>query len=130
MAEPGGGYIDIAIAPAAAAPAPAPAPSPTPTPAPTQSPISPIVECVSDSGGGKFTAQFGYSNPNATTITIPLGDNNKLIPTPPGAKPTSTFLPGRQRNVFSVASGGGNIVWALNGKTATASLNFQTRCTQ
>jgi hypothetical protein len=35
MAEPGGGYIDIAIAPAAAAPAPAPAPSPTPTPAPT-----------------------------------------------------------------------------------------------
>jgi len=35
MFEPGGGYIDIAVAPLAAAPTPTPTPTPTPAPAPT-----------------------------------------------------------------------------------------------
>jgi hypothetical protein len=125
-------FIDIAIptaAPNAAPPtAPAPTPTPTPTPAPAQAAISPVVDCVIDNGNGRFTARFGYINPNTTTITIPVGDGNKLVPTPPGAQPTSTFFPGRKRNAFSVTSGGGNIVWVLNGKTATASLTNPTRC--
>ncbi len=103
---------------------------PAPTPAPTPAPISPVVECITDNGDGSFTARFGYNNPNPTTITIPVGENNKFVPTKVGLSQPTTFLPGRQRNVLRVISGGGNLVWVLNGRTATASFNHPTRCPQ
>ena len=40
MAEPGGGYIDIAVATGGATPAPSPTPTPTPTPTPSPTPAT------------------------------------------------------------------------------------------
>ncbi|MGH9903230.1 MAG: hypothetical protein ACRD68_15590, partial [Pyrinomonadaceae bacterium] len=90
--------------------------------------VSPVVECVLDRGNGAFTGWFGYNNPNVVPVTIPLGTANKFTPTPAERGQAVTFQPGRHRNVFAVAHTGGNLVWTLNGKTATASLNHPTRC--
>lgn len=92
--------------------------------------ISPVVECVIDLGGGAFKARFGYNNPNPVAITIPVGNTNKFTPSPQNRGQATFFLPGRQRNVFDVTHTGGNLVWTLNGKTATASLKHPTRCSQ
>ncbi|MBL8154846.1 MAG: DUF11 domain-containing protein, partial [Anaerolineae bacterium] len=37
------------------------------------SPVSPVLECVSDRGDGQYVAYFGYNNPNSVPVTIPIG---------------------------------------------------------
>jgi hypothetical protein len=86
--------------------------------------ISPVLEnggCVVANANGTFTASFGYNNPNAFAVTIPVGNDNKFTPTPQDRGQPTNFLPGRQVAVFSVTFSGGNLVWTLNGKTSTAS---------
>jgi hypothetical protein len=90
--------------------------------------VSPVVECVWDEGDGKYTASFGYNNPNPSEIAIAVGGTNKFTPAPINRLQTQLFLPGRHRHVFWIQADGGNLVWTLNGKTATASLNHPTRC--
>ncbi|MGH9855655.1 MAG: DUF4394 domain-containing protein, partial [Blastocatellia bacterium] len=132
MAEPGGGFIDIAVATnalaAAPAPTPTPAPAPAATPTPAPIPISPMFECVTDNFNGTFTLQFGYHNLNSYTVTVPAGDNNKYIPAKIGFTPPTTFLPGRQRNVVRLIHSGGNLVWAVNGVVAIGSIIRSPRC--
>jgi hypothetical protein len=101
--------------------------SPAPTPAPPL-PVTPVVECITDNGNGSFTAKFGYDNPNPTSIPIPVGDNNRFVPNRFELNLPTTFLPGRQRNVFRVSSSGSPLSWVVNGKTATASQNSSPRC--
>lgn len=87
--------------------------------------MSPILECVAENGDGTYTAYFGYRNPNAFVVTIPIGANNKLTPSPPNRGQATVFQPGRTpaypNAAFSVPFPGGNLVWTLNGRTSTAS---------
>jgi hypothetical protein len=130
MAEPGGGFIDIAVATNAFAAAPTPTPTPAPTPTPVALPVNPVFECFTDNRDGTYTIQFGYNNPNPYTVTVPAGDNNKFIPAKIGFTPPTTFLPGRQRGVIRLGHSGSNLVWAVNGVVAIGTYTRAPRCPQ
>ena len=90
--------------------------------------VHPVLECVTNNGGGSYTAFFGYKNDNSVSVTIPVGSNNKFTPTPIDRGQTTTFLPGRQVKTFNVPFNGSNLVWYLkgpdnSGRTSTASSN-------
>jgi Subtilase family len=90
-----------------------------PVPAPTQS-VIPIVECVADLGGGSFEARFGYNNPNALGVKIPVGNKNKFSPLPINRGQVTTFAPGLHQNVFTVNFNGNDLRWTLNNKIVIA----------
>ncbi|NJM42634.1 MAG: hypothetical protein HC853_18780, partial [Anaerolineae bacterium] len=93
-------------------------------PAPTVQPISPVLECVVDRGSSfipRYIARFGYNNPNAFAVERVVGSANRFSPVPQNRGQTTVFLPGRQQFTFNVPFIGGNQVWTLNGRTATAS---------
>jgi hypothetical protein len=103
-------------------------PIPTDTATPTNTPepvnIQPILECVTNNGGGSYTAFFGYDNPNTYAVNIPVGGQNGFTPPPQDRGQPTTFLPGRQFFVFSVNFGGSPpIGWHLESSTAMASDN-------
>jgi hypothetical protein len=109
--------------------------------------LSPILECVAQNNApnpyGNFTARFGFLNGKGEAVEVPIGEQNKFTgggrsgqdlgqptvfeyPAPnnvPG-------LPGRTsyRGLFSVDFDGSNLVWNLNGKTATASSSTPKVC--
>jgi CSLREA domain-containing protein len=95
-------------------------------------PVSPVLECVFDRGkdvNPRYLARFGYNNPNAVSVTIPVGSDNRFTPNPQDRGQPTTFLPGRQRFVFDVPFQSGNQVWTLNGRTSTASPS-SSKCSQ
>lgn len=83
--------------------------------------IRPILECVSDNGGGWYTAYFGYLNENSNSVTIPVGANNRFVPAPEHRGQPELFMPGRHTNVITTNfPADENVVWSLDGNTATA----------
>jgi hypothetical protein len=87
----------------------------------SRQPVSPVLECVSRDGA-RFLAHFGYSNKNASRVEIAIGGGNKFVPGGDLGQPT-LFASGRLVDVFQVPFSGGNLVWVLDGRTATASPN-------
>jgi hypothetical protein len=87
-------------------------------------PVKPILECVADNQDGTYTAYFGYLNENDFAVTIPVGDENKFSPTPQDRGQPTTFEAGRTPYwpdaAFGVEFDGNNLVWTLDGRTATA----------
>jgi hypothetical protein len=83
--------------------------------------ISPILEGTVEPGVDTCTAYWGYNNPNAYPVTLAAGtSDNQFIPGGDLGQP-SDFSPGRQVAVFATTwSGGGNLVWSLDGRTSTA----------
>ena len=81
--------------------------------------VKPVLENggnVTPNGDGTYTATFGYNNQNELGVNIPVGENNKFSPAPQDRGQTTTFLPGRQTNTFSVIlQPGETIVWTLEG---------------
>ena len=89
--------------------------------------IRPILECVVDNRDGTYTAYFGYLNGNDFPVSIEVGDRNKFSPTPQDRGQPTTFESGRTSYwpdaAFNVDFDGNNLVWTLDGRTATASRN-------
>ncbi|UTW63691.1 DUF11 domain-containing protein [bacterium SCSIO 12741] len=83
--------------------------------------ISPVLECVYPDTNGSYTAVFGYNNPNNTVVNLAIGGQNEFVPAPQNQGQPTAFQPGRQWDVFEVNFNGSNLVWKLDGKTATAS---------
>jgi hypothetical protein len=83
--------------------------------------ISPVLECVEAKSDGSYTAHFGYYNRNNFTVDFPVGSDNAFAPAPQGRGQPTSFLPGRQVDVFRVDFDGSRLVWRLYGKTSTAS---------
>ncbi|WP_235845978.1 serine/threonine protein kinase [Dictyobacter aurantiacus] len=108
-------------------------PTPVPTSNPAGSPVAPgtvkpILECVHLQGASGYVAKFGYLNTSSDNVTIPVGDNNMIVPSQYSGSLPTNFVPGRQYAVVQInASSGDVLVWALNGATATASA-LSTRC--
>jgi uncharacterized protein len=92
--------------------------------------ITPIAECVVNLGGGAFTARFGYDNLNPVAITIQDRLFNFFLPLPADRGQPKVFLPGRQREVFSVENARGILIWSLTGRTVIASPLLTPRCDQ
>jgi len=86
--------------------------------------VKPVREYVVDNCGGSYTAHYGYSNTADTSVTIPIGGNNYFAGGTDDRGQPTVFLPGRHYDVFTVDFNGDNLVWALDGKTATASSNL------
>jgi xylan 1,4-beta-xylosidase len=93
-----------------------------------EKPVRPVLECVANNGDGSYTAFFGYRNDNLIPVSIPVGSRNKFTPSPEDRSQPTTFLPGRQRRVFSVPFDGNNLVWTLDKRTSTASNNPTQTC--
>ena len=86
----------------------------------TRLPISSVLECVRDNGGGNFDAIFGYDNPNAFEVNIPVGSENRFNPAPDDRGQPAYFHPGRTYGVITVSfTSGDTITWILDGGTAT-----------
>jgi hypothetical protein len=103
-----------------------PTPEPTITPEPTE-PVRPVLECVEKQRGNRYTAYFGYLNENEASVTIPVGSANRFHPDAEDRGQPETFAPGRQVAAFTVDFNGGNLVWLLDGRTATATKHSE-RC--
>ena len=82
--------------------------------------ISPVLECVINNGNGSYNALFGYNNPNAITVSVPVGTLNRFTSAPDDRGQPTTFAPGRAVGVFSVTFSG-TLSWSLTGRVSTAS---------
>ncbi len=99
--------------------------------------IIPFTECVTENGDGTFTAYFGYENPNAAQVVIPVASAsaagaNYFTTGAPDRGQTQAFKPGRNQGSFRVSFNGDPITWAVQPRsslllTTTASRN-STRC--
>ena len=89
-----------------------------------------FANCVSEVGAGRFVALFGYESRLSVPATVPLGPQNKLVPTPSQAtvQPPTTFQPGRTDIGLWVPMDGASVTWVLRGVTATVSTS-SPRCT-
>ncbi len=86
--------------------------------------VSPVLECVSTveiTGKTIYKAKFGYNNPNSNQVTIT--EDNYFSPLPKDRSQPVEFQSGRQINQFEVDFDGGDLVWILGNKSATASKN-------
>jgi protocatechuate 3,4-dioxygenase beta subunit/phosphotransferase system IIB component len=86
--------------------------------------VRPILECVINNGNNTWTAYFGYLNENGLPVTIPVGTSNRFSPAPDDRGQPTSFQAGRTPYwpdaAFNVVFDGNNLVWSLNGRTATA----------
>jgi len=89
----------------------------------SQEKVVPVAECVDvDTTAGTFTAHFGYVNPNAYPVSLPVGAKNKIDPAPKDRGQPTVFAPGTSDGAFAVtAPAAVTLTWTLNGKTVTAS---------
>lgn len=97
--------------------------TPVSTPITSGGSVSPILECVSAKAGGVFAAVFGYLNSGNSTVVVPIGSNNKFSPGPDDRGQPTMFEPGRHESIIGVVFDGADLVWSLNGGSATASAN-------
>lgn len=92
-------------------------------------PLTPVLDCVADLGGGLYRAFFGYNNPNAAAVNIAVSAaNNGFSPAPENRGQPTTFQPGLQANAFAVDFDGSALTWKLVSATATASSDPSVRC--
>jgi uncharacterized repeat protein (TIGR01451 family) len=101
-------------------------------PPPQPQPVQPLVKCVDDNGA-TFRAVFGYSNPNSTAVTVPVGGGNSFSPGPADRGQPSTFNPGTVESaVTTTADAGSTLVWSVTvggvTSTASATASFSTTC--
>lgn len=82
--------------------------------------VIPIIESVTDNRDGTFTALFGYENTYAATQLIPVSSSNEFSPAPADRGQPTSFLAGRQIDVFSITWSGSDLMWTLDGTTVTA----------
>jgi len=95
--------------------------------------VVPLLDCVTyDPDASALTAEFGYYNPNAASVTVPLGSNNIFLQIPifRTGQPT-TFLPGVHLRAFAVTFDPSHTpeqTWYLQGATVTASNDPNLYC--
>lgn len=103
------------------------------TPPPTPKPIAVSVTCIQDRGA-TFTATFGYTNPNADAVDVPLGPNNIVTITRSRSAPPTHFEPGTVTSAFTVTADAlFDIKWSVMSagpppSVAVANEAFPTKC--
>ena len=79
------------------------------------------VDCVSVDHNGDMTALFGYDNTTSQTITVKVGDSNKVSPSSLDGEQVYTFSPGSHPGAWQTqASQASSISWDVSGYSATA----------
>jgi hypothetical protein len=83
--------------------------------------VVPLVDCVSVSSDGTWTAVFGYDNRTGSAVTIPVGPANQVTPTVYGTPQPRTFAPGLHHGAFAaVVTHGGGPMWHLGSENLAA----------
>lgn len=85
--------------------------------------VTPTLDCIVRNGRADYTAVLGYTSTHRSTVTIPVGTDNKLSASPDGSQPTSfpdgsqptSFQPGTHHGVFSVRVTTPVAFWTLDG---------------
>jgi hypothetical protein len=94
-----------------------------------QQAVIPQLEGCRANANGTFTADWGYFNMNATSVSIPIGSSNKFYPGNANQGQPTTFLAGAHTNVFSTTYSGAELTWILSGRTASVqSCNCTAAC--
>lgn len=95
-----------------------------------QAGIFPVFDGWETSPDGSRLFYFGYMNRHPLEVTVPVGSENGFEPGPVDRGQPTSFLPGRQRHVFTVkvpADFKDKLVWTLTSEVgvqkANASLN-------
>lgn len=81
-------------------------------------PVRPILECVNHDNQG-VVATFGYENPNAFAVVLPVGPSNRFDGEADSGQPEA-FLSGRQVAVFKVKVKDSSVTWTLGTSSVTA----------
>jgi hypothetical protein len=94
--------------------------------------LTPVLQCVVNRGPGnalRYQARYGYDNPAAFPIYAPTVTflENTFSPLPGYRGQPQVFLPGSQRDVFTVDFNGSSLYWKLHGTTVRARSN-SPRC--
>jgi hypothetical protein len=93
--------------------------------------LRPVLECVLELREDRYVAFFGYANSFDEPVELEVGSNNRFSPGPIDRGQPSIFPVGRSapypEAAFSVIFDGKPLVWFLDGRTATASLESK-RC--
>ena len=88
--------------------------------------LLPLVDCVTDNAqANTLTVQWAYYSAYAQTQTVVLGSNNAVSPTPSSGTPITAFDAGLHHNAWIATldlTQNQQLVWTLNGATATASV--------
>lgn len=87
--------------------------------------VRPILEYVTDNRDGSFTAWFGYDNPGAATVHLPVGKHNRFTPHREDRGQPTAFAPGRHRAAFAVEFPRGGLAWHLANQVAEAEQNHR-----
>ncbi len=88
-------------------------------------PVKPLVQCKPGAGG----PLFGYDNPNAFAVEIPVGERNEFQPAPADRGQMTVFYPGKHKRAFSVAAPAGkSLVWTLDGNALPFPPKDDTGC--
>ncbi len=91
--------------------------------------ITPELECVVSRAGQPNLAVWGYSNPNAFPVSVPVGETNGFSPTPADRGQPIVFQPGHLVGAFQTSfQGAATLAWTVGKKTVTADTG-STRCT-
>ena len=94
--------------------------------------VRPVLECVYPSPDRQYQtwkAKFGYLSEFSEEVNISVGSLNLFNINGPDRGQVTRFLPGRQREVFTVDFvDGQQLVWRLGSRTATASNNRNSYC--
>ena len=91
--------------------------------------VEPVLDCVVFRGGAPSEAVWGYANPNAYAVSIPIGSANKFTPAPENRGQPLTFEPRTVTGAFTTPfKGASSLSWTLDGKTVRAD-GGSTRCT-
>lgn len=88
--------------------------------------LRPILDCVTRLSDTRYVAYFSYRNAATNPLVLPIGRDNRFYPEPADRGQPTVFPPGLSgrypQSAFSVEWDGTTLlVWALDGKTATAS---------
>lgn len=97
--------------------------------------VGPIVECIEPTGGGWYTAHYGYNNAGTTPIVLPAGqdlpgitNDNLFRPNPKDRGQPSVYPAGRWHDLFTDPFKGAAAIWRISG--VNTNINSQTpQCT-
>jgi uncharacterized repeat protein (TIGR01451 family) len=91
--------------------------------------ITPELECVVSRAGQPNLAVWGYSNPNAFPVSVPVGETNGFSPAPANRGQPIVFQPGHLVGAFQTSfQGAATLAWTVGKKTVAAD-SGSTRCT-
>ncbi|MFL5967182.1 MAG: hypothetical protein ACJ747_11575, partial [Gaiellaceae bacterium] len=106
---------------------------PCSTSPPSPAPIAVSPTCITDHGA-TFDATFGYVNPNASPVSIPVGSANEVATVGGSGAPPTVFQPGTKTTAFTVtgAQAGSDVTWRVTSmgtpSVATANEALPTHC--